>query len=564
MSDAPRAVRVVTEVAAVDREFDYLVTESTAGLAIGDRVRVNLHGRSVRGWVVDDAPVERELKPIVKSLGKGPSPAVVDLARWAADRWLAPLAKFLTTATPPRIYHSLPPTPPLPSVNVVAPRAAGTYPWGAAHDPLEVIESALWAAKGREGSVLILVPTDGWAQRLVERCRRRQWPVAGPDDWDKQRAGWPLIVGTRGDAFSPTPRLAAAVIIDADDDAYVSQAAPTWDAVSVVAERCRRDGAEFFALSPVPSPHTIGSCPPLHSVDDPSWWPLVDIIDRRSSDPRDGVLSSEIVSAAHRCFSEGKTVAVISQRLGAGRINACKACGELATCENCGRLEDEVGEGLRCGNCEITRATFCRACGRTAFRRVQQGVTTLARDVGLLLGRDALEVTAATAEMDESALLVVGTEAVFPRLRRAGLVVMADFDQYLLAPRERARRDALSVIAKAGRLVGPRRDAHGRVMIQTRRNDDDVLRALRSMDVSEVMAGDMDIAEILQLPPFATVIEISGDGRGEVVDALRAAGFSVSESGEVSTVRGLGSELRAVIRSRGRIENVRLAVSDGR
>ena len=564
MSDAPRAVRVVTEVAAVDREFDYLVTESTAGLAIGDRVRVNLHGRSVRGWVVDDAPVERELKPIVKSLGKGPSPAVVDLARWAADRWVAPLAKFLTTATPPRIYHSLPPTPPLPSVNVVAPRAAGTYPWGAAHDPLEVIESALWAAKGREGSVLILVPTDGWAQRLVERCRRRQWPVAGPDDWDKQRAGWPLIVGTRGDAFSPTPRLAAAVIIDADDDAYVSQAAPTWDAVSVVAERCRRDGADLFALSPVPSPHTIGSCPPLHSVDDPSWWPLVDIIDRRSSDPRDGVLSSEIVSAAHRCFGEGKTVAVISQRLGAGRINACKACGELATCENCGRLEDEVGEGLRCSNCEITRATFCRACGRTAFRRVQQGVTTLARDVGLLLGRDALEVTAATAEMDESALLVVGTEAVFPRLRRAGLVVMADFDQYLLAPRERARRDALSVIAKAGRLVGPRRDAHGRVMIQTRRNDDDVLRALRSMDVSEVMAGDMEIAEILQLPPFATVIEISGDGRGEVVDALRAAGFSVSESGEVSTVRGLGSELRAVIRSRGRIENVRLAVSDGR
>jgi len=57
MSDAPRAVRVVTEVAAVDREFDYLVTDATAALAVGDRVRVNLHGRSVRGWVVGEAPV---------------------------------------------------------------------------------------------------------------------------------------------------------------------------------------------------------------------------------------------------------------------------------------------------------------------------------------------------------------------------------------------------------------------------------------------------------------------------------------------------------------------------
>ena len=564
MSDAPRAVRVVTEVAAVDREFDYLVTEATAALAVGDRVRVNLHGRSVRGWVVDEAPVERELKPVVKSLGKGPSPAVVDLARWAADLWMAPWAKFLTTATPTRIYHSLPAVPPRPPVTVVAPRTPGTYPWGAAHDPLEIIESALLSAGDRDGSVLLLVPTDGWAQRLVERCRRRGWPVAGPDEWDKQRAGWPIIVGTRGDAFSPTPRLAAAVVIDADDDAYLSQAAPTWNAVSVVAERCRRDDAALFLLSPVPSPHSVAACPPLQPPDDPSWWPIVDIVDRRLSDPRDGVLSSEIVSAAHRCFTEGKTVVVVSQRLGAGRINACKACGELATCETCGRLEDEVSEGLRCSSCEVTRESFCRACGRTAFRRVQQGVSTLARDVGLLLGREALEVTAATSDIPEGTLLVVGTEAVFPRLRRAGLVVMADFDQYLLAPRERARRDALSVVAKAGRLVGPRRDAHGRVMVQTRRNDDDVLRALRTMDVSDVMTGDAEIAELLHLPPFATVIEISGEGRAELASHLRASGFAVSDAAEVSTVRGVGNDLRAAIRGLGRRENVRLAVSDGR
>ena len=123
---------------------------------------------------------------------------------------------------------------------MVAPREPGTYPWGAAHDPLDIIESALMFAGDRDGSVLLLVPTDGWAQRLVERCRRRDWPVAGPEEWDKQRAGWPIIVGTRGDAFSPTPRLAAAVIIDADDDAYISPSAPTWNAISVVAERCRR------------------------------------------------------------------------------------------------------------------------------------------------------------------------------------------------------------------------------------------------------------------------------------------------------------------------------------
>lgn len=120
------------------------------------------------------------------------------------------------------------------------------------------------------------------------------------------------------------------------------------------------------------------------------------------------------------------------------------------------------------------------------------------------------------------------------------------------------------MVAKAGRLVGPRRDAHGRVMVQTRRNDDDVLRALRTMDVSDVMTGDAEIAELLHLPPFATVIEISGEGRAELANHLRESGFAVSDAADVSTVRGVGNDLRAAIRGLDRRENVRLAVSDGR
>ena len=53
---AERAVRIVTEVAAVDRPFDYLVTEKTSRVAVGDRVRVDFNDRSVRGWVVGRSP----------------------------------------------------------------------------------------------------------------------------------------------------------------------------------------------------------------------------------------------------------------------------------------------------------------------------------------------------------------------------------------------------------------------------------------------------------------------------------------------------------------------------
>ena len=53
--DAPtRTVRVRTEVAALDKAFDYAVPARWADdVRVGTRVRVPLHGRSVRGWVVE-------------------------------------------------------------------------------------------------------------------------------------------------------------------------------------------------------------------------------------------------------------------------------------------------------------------------------------------------------------------------------------------------------------------------------------------------------------------------------------------------------------------------------
>ncbi|MGH9125804.1 MAG: hypothetical protein ACRDZ8_13910, partial [Acidimicrobiales bacterium] len=49
-----RVVRVLTDVAPLEREFDYLVPPALDGnVRIGAMVRVPLHGRRVSGWVVD-------------------------------------------------------------------------------------------------------------------------------------------------------------------------------------------------------------------------------------------------------------------------------------------------------------------------------------------------------------------------------------------------------------------------------------------------------------------------------------------------------------------------------
>ena len=84
-------------------------------------------------------------------------------------------------------------------------------------------------------------------------CGRAGVPVALlPDGWAAARRGGRVVVGTRAAAWAPVPRLRAAVVLDAHDEAYREERAPTWSAVDVVLERGRRDGAPVLLVSPVP------------------------------------------------------------------------------------------------------------------------------------------------------------------------------------------------------------------------------------------------------------------------------------------------------------------------
>src|SRR4051794_14359045 len=98
--DGQRVVRVLPDVAAIDKEFDYLVPQGV-DVRVGDVVRVQLHGRRVGAWVVavDVEPVPGiALKPLAKVSGRGPAPELIELAAWAADRWIGRRASFLRTA----------------------------------------------------------------------------------------------------------------------------------------------------------------------------------------------------------------------------------------------------------------------------------------------------------------------------------------------------------------------------------------------------------------------------------------------------------------------------------
>lgn len=563
---ASRAVRIITEVAAVDRPFDYAVTDATSQVAPGDRVRVDFKNRSVRGWVIGDVQGDRELKPLTKWLGYGPPPPLLELLEWASQRWCSPLSRFLISTTPKRLVTTLPaPAPKTPLSAGIAATAVvqgpGVIQLAPTSDPLALILGAYVDSLGRDGSLLVLVPTEAWAVRMRGRLEQRGCHVAsGEGDWDRMRAGWPVVVGPRGAALAPVPRVAGAIVIDADDEAYRSQSAPTWDAVTMLRERCAIDNAPLWCTSMIPSPTLLARGTYDKDADLVGGWPRIEVVDRRLCDPRDGVLSGSALDVAHRALggTEPVAVSVVLQRLGTGRLFACKKCGELARCGVCAQGEQEVGAQLSCREHHEMRANFCRSCGATNLKRVRVGVTTLARDVAAQLSQPVSEVTAASDRQAPLARVVVGTEAIWQRVRRCGVVIFVDFDQYLLAPRESARRAAVMAVGKAGRLVGSRREARGEVVLQTRRGDDQVITALRDADFDAIIDDDRANAKLLELPPYAAMAKVTGPAAGAFVAQLVGSGLSTFEAPDGYVVRApdvvaLTSILRATARPPGKL-----------
>ena len=77
----------VPALADQGRAFAYLAPPS---LEVGAVVRVPLHGRRVKGWVVArdvEPPDGVRLSRIAKVSGRGPGPDVVSLTAWGAWRW---------------------------------------------------------------------------------------------------------------------------------------------------------------------------------------------------------------------------------------------------------------------------------------------------------------------------------------------------------------------------------------------------------------------------------------------------------------------------------------------
>lgn len=540
---APLVARVLPDVAGFERELDYAVPAKLAAeLRPGSIVRVPLQGRAVRGWVVAypvEPPEGLALRPIAKVRGWGPEPELFELAEWAAWRWASRRRSLLFTASPQNAVRALP----LPAIGACL-GGAGLVGAG----PVQGLVEEAWApgthllrlppvysatevvmAAAGHGPVLVIAPTTARAEAGCAALRSRGAEVALlPGDWAQARAGADVVIGTRAAAWGPCPRVASVVVLDAHDEGLVQGAAPTWDAPSVAAERARLAAVPCLWVTPCPTVELLAAADQVHVASvssERSGWAALEVVDCRREDPRTGLYSSGLVAVLR---SDYRVVCVLNRK-GRAQLSACDACGELATCEQCGAAVAVVGEGMVCRRCGTSRPLVCASCGSSVLRLLRVGVSRAREQLEALAGRPVGEVSAGTGPLPVAPVLV-GTEAVLYRegeLRKGGgvgAVAFLDFDQELLAARYRAGEEALALLARASRLVGGRQRA-GKVLVQTRAPSHPVIEAALLADPGRLAASEEAVRKALRLPPFSALAILSGPGARELASALRG-GFT--------------------------------------
>ena len=542
-----RVVSVVVHEGGRGKPFDYLVPDHLEGrVTLGTMVRVDLGGRRLAGWVVADGvepPPGKVLRPLAGVRGLGPDAAMIDLARWAAWRWAGRWSHFLGTASPDGVVRELPPpAPPQPAAarptgdgGVVA-LAASALSGGVAvlrlppsADAFAVVDEA-----ARRGPALVVCPSVAAAAAVARRLHRAGAPTALlPERWVEAAGGGRMVVGARAAAFAPCPGLAAVVVLDAHDESHRSEAAPTWSAVTVAEERARRAGVPCVLVSACPPVELLAGrrlvAPPR--AEERAGWAVLDVVDRRADDPREGLWSPRLVDLVRR----SERVVCVLNRKGRARLLVCRSCREVTRCEQCGGAVAEEGDGLTCPRCRLSRPRVCQVDGSSALAAVRVGVTRAAEELAKLAGRPVAEVTGASPDLPANDVLI-GTEAVLHRVARADAVCFVELDQELLAPRVGAAEQALALLARAARLVGPR-SAGGRVLVQTRLPRHPAVLAALHGDPARLADDERPVRQALAFPPFAALARISGQGAEAFVAAL--GGQQTVDVGEPAAGRWL-------------------------
>ena len=518
-----RIVRVVPNVSGVNKTFDYLVPESLKNVKVGSIVRVELQGRRVDAWVIDEVvrPGLIKFKDVISLLSEGPSEEVVQLSQWAAQRFCGPVRAVLSSASPSLRIKKLGTrhsgaARKSGQRGVVAEaeelfdnQRGGVLVWPAPRPLRPVLESGI-----SRGRTLVVTPSVGFARTIAQALRREGLSVAlMPDDWQRAAEGVDVVVGARSAVWASIPELKSIIVLDEHDERLQDERSPTWHSRDVAIERARALGIPCLLVSPLPTvsaTHWAGS-QAVRFVEPASGdWPSIEVVDPYSDlgdeeKPQFGLLSSRLIEVLR---DKSKTVVCILNTKGRSRLLSCKACKAIIRCEKCDAAVIQNEEGiLECNRCGAHRPATCQSCSSNALALLRKGVAKMRDEIEKAALRQVVELSAETTVAANAASLVyIGTEAALHRVSSADVVVFLDFDNELFAPTYRAGEQAWTLLIHATRLL--KGSSKALIVLQSQDASNTQYTDFVSPDPQLLIEREQKKRKVMQLPPYAAMARV--------------------------------------------------------
>jgi primosomal protein N' (replication factor Y) (superfamily II helicase) len=402
--------------------------------------------------------------------------------------------------------------------------------------------------KGKQ--VLYMLPEIALTSQIIRRLQKHFGGYIGVyhskfsqnervEIWNKVKSGeLKIVLGARSSIFLPFADLALVICDEEHDTSYKQQdPAPRYNG---------RDAAVYFASlfranvilgSATPSVETYynattgkyGLSELMQRYGD-FQLPPVEIIDTKKVERKDNskvMLSPQLVEQVQKVLDRNKQVILFQNRRGYTPYQVCNTCGWIPQCKYCdvSLTFHKFSNKLICHYCGTTYPPVhtCLACGGHNF--VQRNFGTekieeilqesfpeakIARmDIDTVRGKNAHDVLIQQFEQRRIDILV-GTQMVVKGLDfdNVDLVGILDADGLLHFADFRVNERGFQLMEQVSGRTG-RKDAAGKVLIQTSQPSHPVLLDVQQHDYKKMFTEELEKRKQFSYPPFTRLIHLS-------------------------------------------------------
>jgi len=411
---------------------------------------------------------------------------------------------------------------------------------------IKLIEEAV--KKGKQ--VLYMLPEIALTSQIIRRLQKHFGGYIGiyhskftqnerVEIWNKVKTGeLKVILGARSSLFLPYTNLSLIICDEEHDASYKQQEpAPRYNG---------RDAAIYFATlfkakillgSATPSIETYHNAvtgkygiSELNQRYGDFQLPPIEIIDTKKVIQKDRskvMLSPALTEAISETVAKNRQVILFQNRRGYSPYQICSVCGWIPQCKYCdvSLTFHKLTNKLQCHYCGTTYPplTICAACGSHSFMQKNFGTekveeqlqeifpqAKVARmDIDTVRGKNAHDILIQQFEQKRIDILV-GTQMVVKGLDfdAVDLVGIIDADGLLHFADFRVNERAFQLMEQVSGRAG-RKDASGKVMIQTLQPQHPIFQVLQQHDYKKLYATEIESRKQFFYPPFSRLIHLT-------------------------------------------------------